>query len=63
MARDLAPEWGVLEPIQTAILPQGQVEELKAVLEKNWDTPVTYSVAAYRAISSTHISGKGSGPS
>jgi pimeloyl-ACP methyl ester carboxylesterase len=39
VARELASDWGVLEPIQTATSLQGQVEELKAVLEKNGDLP------------------------
>lgn len=33
VARELAPEWGVLEPIQTAATLGGQVEKLKAALE------------------------------
>ena len=40
VARELAPELGVLEPLQTATSLQGQVQELKAVLEKNGDPPV-----------------------
>ena len=39
VARELAPDWGVLEPIQTATSLQGQVEELRAILEKNGDLP------------------------
>jgi pimeloyl-ACP methyl ester carboxylesterase len=34
VARDLSKRWGVLEPLQTATSVQGQVEELKVVLEK-----------------------------
>jgi pimeloyl-ACP methyl ester carboxylesterase len=41
VARELASGWGVLEPLQTATSLQGQVEELRAVLEKNGDLPVT----------------------
>jgi len=41
VARELASGWGILEPIQTATSLQGQVEELKTVLEKNGDLPVT----------------------
>ena len=41
VARGLAVGWGVLEPIQTAMSLEGQVEELKTVLEKNGDIPVT----------------------
>ncbi len=41
VARELASAWGVLEPIQTAVSLQGQVEELRTVLAKNGDLPVT----------------------
>ncbi len=41
VARELASEWGVLEPIQTAMSVDGQVEELKAMLESNDVLPVT----------------------
>lgn len=40
VARELASDCGVLEPLQTAVSIEGQVEELKAVLEKNADLPV-----------------------
>jgi pimeloyl-ACP methyl ester carboxylesterase len=41
VARELASEWGVLEPFQTAASIKGQVEELKNVLEKEAELPVT----------------------
>ena len=41
VARELSSIRGVLEPIQTATTLKGQVQELKAVLEKNGDLPVT----------------------
>jgi len=41
VARELASSWGVLEPLQTAASLEGQIEELKTVLEKNGDLPVT----------------------
>ena len=41
VARELASRWGVLEPLQTAASLKGQVEELKTILEKNGDLPVT----------------------
>ena len=41
IARELASGWGVLEPLQTEASLEGQVEELKTVLEKNGDLPVT----------------------
>jgi pimeloyl-ACP methyl ester carboxylesterase len=40
VARELASERGVLEPIQTATSLVGQVEELKAVLEAQGDPPL-----------------------
>jgi pimeloyl-ACP methyl ester carboxylesterase len=41
VARELASGWGVLEPLQTATSLEGQIEELRTVLEKNADLPVT----------------------
>jgi pimeloyl-ACP methyl ester carboxylesterase len=41
VARELALEGGVLEPLQTAGSLAGQVKELKTVLEENGDLPVT----------------------
>jgi len=41
VARELASGWGVLEPLQTAASLEGQIEELRAVLEKNADLPAT----------------------
>jgi pimeloyl-ACP methyl ester carboxylesterase len=41
LARKLAPGWGVLEPIQTATSVEGQVEELRTVLETHAALPVT----------------------
>jgi pimeloyl-ACP methyl ester carboxylesterase len=41
VARELASDWGVLEPIQTATSLEGQVEELRTVLESHADLPVT----------------------
>jgi len=40
VARELAPEWGVLEPLQTAASVKGQIEELKSVLEEKAELPV-----------------------
>ncbi len=40
VARELSSDRGVLEPLQTAISVQGQIEELKTVLEKNGNLPV-----------------------
>jgi pimeloyl-ACP methyl ester carboxylesterase len=41
VARELAPGWGVLEPIQTATTIEGQVQELRGVLERAADLPAT----------------------
>jgi pimeloyl-ACP methyl ester carboxylesterase len=41
VARELAKSRGMLEPIQTAATLDGQVEELKAILEAHGDLPVT----------------------
>jgi len=41
VARELASDWGVLEPLQTAASVEGQIEELKTILGKNGALPVT----------------------
>ena len=41
VARQLFTDWGILEPLQTAISLEGQVQELKSVLEKNGSLPMT----------------------
>jgi pimeloyl-ACP methyl ester carboxylesterase len=41
VARELAPDWGVLEPIQTATSLVAQVAELRTALEEHGDVPVT----------------------
>jgi pimeloyl-ACP methyl ester carboxylesterase len=41
VARELSSIMGVLEPLQTATTLEGQVQELKAVLENNGTLPVT----------------------
>ena len=41
VARELASAWGVLEPLQTAASLEGQIEELKAALDRNGDFPLT----------------------
>jgi pimeloyl-ACP methyl ester carboxylesterase len=40
VARELAPRWGVLEPLQTEMSLGGQVQELKDVLVRSGDPPV-----------------------
>ena len=41
VAHELAYGGGILEPLQTAGSLEGQIEELKTILEKNGDLPVT----------------------
>jgi len=41
VARELASSCGVLEPLQTKASLEGQIEELRTVLEKNGDLPIT----------------------
>jgi pimeloyl-ACP methyl ester carboxylesterase len=41
VARELAPLYGVLEPLQTKASLEGQVSELRDVLAENADQPVT----------------------
>src|SRR5258708_29599404 len=50
VARELATEWGVLEPLQTADSLDGQVEELRAVLDEHADLPVTLIGSYWRAM-------------
>jgi pimeloyl-ACP methyl ester carboxylesterase len=40
VAQELAPDWGVLEPLQTAISLEGQIEALRALLVDAADLPV-----------------------
>jgi pimeloyl-ACP methyl ester carboxylesterase len=40
VARELSSDWGVLEPLQTRDSLEGQVQELRDVLERNTDLPV-----------------------
>jgi len=50
VARELSAEWGVLEPLQTATSVEGQVEELRSVLENNADLPVTLIGSSWGAM-------------
>lgn len=50
VARELSADWGVLEPLQTATSLEGQVQELKTVLEKNGDFPVTLIGSSWGAM-------------
>jgi len=40
VAKELAAHWGVLEPLQTAVSIDGQLQELKSVLEAKGDLPI-----------------------
>ena len=40
VAQELSSDWGVLEPLQTATSVEGQIEELKSVLEENAELSV-----------------------
>ena len=40
VAKELAMHWGVIEPLQTAASIEGQLEELKIVLEDNGDPAI-----------------------
>lgn len=50
VARELSAEWGVLEPLQTATSLEGQVEELRAALQKDGDLPVTLIGSSWGAM-------------
>jgi len=50
VARELSPDWGVLEPLQTSASLDGQVQELKAVLLENGDIPVTLIGSSWGAM-------------
>lgn len=41
VCRELAKDFGILEPLQTKMSIDGQVEELKMILEENTDKPIT----------------------
>jgi pimeloyl-ACP methyl ester carboxylesterase len=50
LARHLQSEWGVLEPLQTALSVEGQVDELEALIAASTDAPliiVGYSWGAW----------------
>jgi len=50
LARELMPDWGVLEPLQTATSVDGQVQELRAVSIENGDLPVTLIGSSWGAM-------------
>lgn len=50
VARELADDYGVLEPLQTADTLDGQIEELRQILEQHADTPVTLIGSSWGAV-------------
>ena len=50
VARELSADWGVLEPLQTATSLEGQIQELKEVLQENGDLPVTLIGSSWGAM-------------
>jgi pimeloyl-ACP methyl ester carboxylesterase len=50
VARELSANWGVLEPLQTATSLEGQVQELRTVLEEHGRLPVTLIGSSWGAI-------------
>ena len=41
VARELATEWDMLEPLQTAASVEGQIQKLREVLDTHGDPPLT----------------------
>jgi pimeloyl-ACP methyl ester carboxylesterase len=58
VARELATDFGVLEPIQTETTIDGQVEELKVTLEAHTDQPVMLVGFSWGAWLSTIVTAK-----
>ena len=50
VARELASQWGVLEPLQTATSLDGQIEELREMLERYGDPPVALIGSSWGAM-------------
>jgi pimeloyl-ACP methyl ester carboxylesterase len=50
VARELSADWSVLEPLQTAASLEGQVEELREILEKHAELPVTLVGSSWGAM-------------
>ena len=58
VARELAREWGVLEPLQTADTLDGQVEELRAALEEHAALPVALIGSSWGAMLGVILAGR-----
>jgi len=50
VARELSIDWGVLEPLQTATSLEGQLQELRAILEEDGDLPITLIGSSWGAM-------------
>lgn len=50
VARELSIERGVLEPLQTATSLEGQIQELRSILEKNGNLPLTLIGSSWGAM-------------
>jgi pimeloyl-ACP methyl ester carboxylesterase len=50
VARELSREWGVLEPLQTAVSLEGQVQELRAALEAHAGLPAALVGSSWGAM-------------
>ena len=50
VAREISCDWGVLEPLQTAASLEGQVRELKEVLQEHGDLPLTLIGSSWGAM-------------
>ncbi|MGZ3602940.1 MAG: alpha/beta fold hydrolase [Ktedonobacterales bacterium] len=50
VARELASNWGVLEPLQTATTLDGQIEELRNALDQHGDLPMTLIGSSWGAM-------------
>lgn len=50
VARALAPEWGVLEPLLAALSIEGQIEELHTLLDRSASPPVTLIGSSWGAM-------------
>jgi pimeloyl-ACP methyl ester carboxylesterase len=58
IARKLSSNWGVLEPFQAATSLEGQVQELKEILEENGDFPITLIGHSWGALLSFIVSAR-----
>jgi len=50
VARELSRDYGVLEPLQTAVTLDGQVEELRDIIERHGNTPIVFIGSSWGAM-------------